>query len=104
MKRFLRDEFQVSMAVLGALMVAGFVAIAIGWRGVAGSLVVAVQLPYAVSGVFGGIAVIGFAAGLMSLQLSRRREAEERAEFARLVSASANLLAAVRADRGTPTR
>ena len=98
MNQFLRDEFYVSTAVLGALVVAGFVAIAIGWRGVAGSLIVAVQLPYAVSGLFGGIALIGFAAGLLSVQLARRREAQERAEFGRLVSAAADLLAAVRAD------
>jgi hypothetical protein len=95
-KRFVADEFRVSMVVLGALVVAGFVAIGIGWRGVADSLVVAVQLPYAISGVFAGIAVIGFAAGLISVQLGRRRAAEERAEFGRVVNSAANLLAAVR--------
>ena len=103
-ERFLRDDSRCRWRLLVALMVAGFVAIGVGWRGVAGSLVVAVQLPYAVSGLFGGIAVIGFAAGLMSLQLSRRREAQERAEFARLVSASADLLAAVRAGEGARRR
>jgi hypothetical protein len=95
-KRFAADEFRVSMVVLAALVVAGFVAIGIGWRGVADSLIVAVQLPYAISGVFGGIAVIGFAAGLISVQLGRRRAAEERAEFGRVVSSAADLLAAVR--------
>ena len=101
MKRFLRDEFRVSIAILGALVVAGFVTIAVGWRGVAASAVVAVQLPYAISGLFGGIAVIGFAAGLLSVQIGRRREAEERAEFGRLVTSAADLLAAV---RETPSR
>ena len=92
----MRDEFRGSVAVLIALLVIGFVAIAIGWRGVAASAIVSVQLPYAISGLFGGIAVVGFAGGLLSVQLARRREAEERAELARVVTAAADLLAAVR--------
>ena len=96
MRQFLRDPFRVSVAVLTALIAVGFVTLALGWRGVAASAVVAVQLPYVVSGLFGGVALIAFAAGLLTVQAGRRREAAERAEFGRLVSSAAELLAAVR--------
>lgn len=102
--KVLRDPFLASITVLVGLIVVGFVAFAVGWRGAADSAVVAVQLPYAISGVIGGLALVGFAAGLLSVQASRRREAAERAEFGRLVTAAADLLAAVRESGGKRSR
>ena len=92
----LRDPYTVSVTVLVVLAAAGLAGIVIGWRGAAASLVVSVQLPYIVSGVIGGVALLGFALGLLIIQVRRRREALERAEFDRVVRAAADLLAAAR--------
>lgn len=92
----LRDPYTVSVTVLVVLAAAGLAGIIIGWRGAAASLVVSVQLPYIVSGVIGGVALLGFALGLLIIQVRRRREALERAEFDRVVRAAADLLAAAR--------
>ncbi|MBV9663756.1 MAG: hypothetical protein JOZ37_07300 [Actinobacteria bacterium] len=92
----LRDPYTVSVTVLVVLAAAGLAGIIIGWRGAAASLVVSVQLPYIVSGVIGGVALLGFALGLLIIQVRRRREAVQRAEFDRVVRAAADLLAAAR--------
>jgi len=92
----LRDPYTVSVTVLVVLAAAGLAGIIIGWRGAAASLVVSVQLPYIVSGVIGGVALLGFALGLLIIQVRRRREALERAEFDRVVRTAADLLAAAR--------
>ena len=92
----LRDPYTVSVTVLVVLAAGGLAGIGIGWRGAAASLVVSVQLPYIVSGVIGGLALLGFALGLLIIQVRRRREAERRADFDRVVRAAADLLAAAR--------
>jgi hypothetical protein len=92
------DPFVVVVVVLGALVIAGLVGVAVAWRGVAATLVVALQMPYAVSGGLGGLALVGFALGVASVQASRRAAAQERADFGRVVDAAADLLAAVRSD------
>ena len=96
MKARATDPFVVVMAVVTALVVAGLVGVAVAWRGLAASLVVALQLPYAVSGALGGLAIVGFALGVASIQASRRAAARERAEFGRVVAAAADVLAAAR--------
>ena len=88
------------MVVLTALVVAGLVGIGVAWRGLAASLIVAIQLPYLVSGAMGGIALIGFALALISIQATRRNEAVERAEMARFGRAAAELLGALRNAEG----
>jgi hypothetical protein len=98
-KRLARDPFVASTTVLVLLAAVGFVAIGVGWRGVASSLFVPVQLPYFVSGVMGGLALVGLSFGLISIQVARRREAAERADFSRLVGAAAALLNAARMSR-----
>ena len=92
----LRDPFVVSAVVLGALVVAGLLGVAVAWKGAAASLVVAFQLPYVISGALGGLALAGFAAGLLLVQVRRRTEARRRADFDRVVRAAADLLAAAR--------
>ena len=99
LRRALGDPFTVSVAVLSVLAAAGLAGIISGWSGGAASLVVSVQLPYVVSGVIGGMALLGFSLGLLSVQARRRQEARRRAEFDRVVRAAADLLAAARSGR-----
>jgi len=92
----LRDPFAGSLAMLCALALAGFVALGLAASGVAASDDVAVQLSYVVSGALGGLALVGFALGLVLVQARRRDEARRRAELERVVRAASEFLAAVR--------
>jgi hypothetical protein len=82
--------------VVGALVVAALVGLGVAWRGLAATEVVSDQVAYAVSGVLGGVALLGFALGVGSIQTTRRAEARERAALDRVVVAAADLLAVVR--------
>jgi hypothetical protein len=99
LRRGLGDPLAVSVGVLILLAAGGLVGVAVGWKGAAASLIVAVQLPYIVSGVMGGLALLGFALGLLLVQARRHAEAQRRAEFDRVVEAAAGLLAVTRAAR-----
>jgi hypothetical protein len=92
----LRDPFVASVVVLIALAAAGLVGLGVAWKGAAATLIVALQLPYIVSGAIGGLVLLGFALGLVLVQARRRDEAVRRAEFDRVVRAAADLLAAAR--------
>src|SRR5438067_8749990 len=94
--RPLADPFVVSVAILLLLAAAGLAAVGFGWKGAAASLAVSVQITYIVSGVFGGVAVLAFALGLLRVQARRRRAARRRAELDRAVVAAARLLAMAR--------
>jgi len=94
-----RDPYTVSLVVLSVLAAAGFVGIIVGWSCAAGSLVVSIQLPYIVSGVIGGVALLGFSLGLLLVQARRHHEAQRRAQFDRVVRAAADVLAAARSGR-----
>jgi hypothetical protein len=69
----------------GVLVVAGFYAIVLSWHGAAAKTSAALQLPYLVSGGFGGLAMITFGAVLLHLDVSRRLAAEEDAAMRDLV-------------------
>jgi hypothetical protein len=99
LRRALRDPFVVSVSILVTLLAGGLVAVGVAWKTAAASLDVAVQLPYLVSGALGGLAVAGFAAGLLSIQIRRRQEASRRADMARVVTAAAEVLAVARRAR-----
>jgi len=95
-RRAFADPFVVSVALLLLLAAAGLAAVGLGWKGAAGSLSVSVQITYIVSGVFGGVAVVAFALGLLRVQGRRRRAARRRAEVDRVVVAAARALATAR--------
>lgn len=84
--------------MLVACAVAGFVGVALGWSGAAGVSVATVQVPFVVSGVFGGLALAGASLALLSVHLGRRRAAAERqqlGEVIRLAAAAADRLPSV---------
>jgi hypothetical protein len=99
MRGALRDPFVRSTAVLVALTAVGLVAVGVAWRGLAATTVVSEQLAYATSGALGGLALVGFALGVVAIQLGRRARARQRAHLDTLVAAAADLLDAVRAGR-----
>lgn len=82
--RALRDPRVANTLVFSALVIAGFLLLVLGWRGVAATLFVVLQLPWAVSGSFAGVAVIGAGLALLITHLNRAEAAAERAQLAEL--------------------
>jgi nitrate reductase gamma subunit len=90
----LRDPVAVIALVGVVLVVAGFAAMLLGWRGAAATLSVPLQLPYLVSGGIGGIALIGLGLSLCNLAASRREAAREIVRWRALVDQAVQLLEA----------
>jgi hypothetical protein len=85
-RRLTGDPFRRSIIISIALVLGGFVAIGLAWRGAARSLIVAEQLPFLVSGGVGGLALITAGAGVLAVQSSRYWNARERKQLDRLIS------------------
>jgi hypothetical protein len=82
--RVLRDPRVSTTLVLASLVVSGFLLLVLGWHGVSATLFVVLQLPWAISGSFAGIAVIGSGLALLITHLNRAEAASERAQLAEL--------------------
>lgn len=93
--RAVRDPFLSSVTVSAALVIAGFVSIGLAWRGAARLASVAGQLPFILSGGLAGLGLIGCGLALVDVQLRRRAEAADRADFDRVLAAGADLLATI---------
>jgi hypothetical protein len=77
-RAFLRDPALPGFALMVALVLGGFGAIAYAWYGAARTAYVPLQLPEIVSGGIGGIALIGVGLALFTTQLDRRDAAREK--------------------------
>ena len=91
-----RDPAAPSITLFAALVVAGFVAIGLGWKVAARTLYVALQVPALVSGAMGGLVLVALGAGLASIQTGRRLAASERAEMELLLDEAHALVTAVK--------
>ena len=91
-RRLATDPFARSLALAVLMIAGGFVAIFIGYRGAARSVNVAVQLPYAISGGVGGIALILTGAGVIAIQSSRYWAARERQWLDVIATRSADVM------------
>jgi hypothetical protein len=90
--RVLRDPRVSTTLVLAAVAASGFALIALGWRGAAATLYVALQLPWVVSGALAGIALLGLGLGALMTHLERTEAAAERAALADLQREALRLL------------
>lgn len=100
---WLRDPAAPSLLLFGGLVLGGFLAITLGWRVAARTLLVPLQVPALVSGALGGLALIALGAGLANVQVGRRLAAQERAETEELLDVAAGLLDALDGRRGATT-
>lgn len=98
-----RDGVGESLVVAAALALAGFASMTLAWRGTADKVKVPDQLPYLLSGALGGLALIGVAAVLATIQQRRWVEAHRQARFEAVVAAAADLLAVVRPETEEPS-
>jgi hypothetical protein len=92
----LRDPAAPSLLLFAGIVVSGFVAIGIGWRVAARTLVVPFQTPALVSGAMGGLSLILVGCALASIQAGRRLAAAERVETETLLDEAAALLETLR--------
>jgi hypothetical protein len=75
-----RDEPAAgSLLLFGGLIVAGFVAVYLGYREAAHTSFAPSQLPALISGGLGGLALVLLGSGLLNIQLRRRLAATRRA-------------------------
>lgn len=75
--RLLRDPALPGLLLMSAMVLVGFGALLIGWRGAARTVYVALQLPHIASAALGGLALIGLGVGLFNMQMDRRYIARE---------------------------
>lgn len=88
----LRDPRVSTLLALAATVGAGFAALALGWRGVAGLASVARQVPFLMSAGFIGMALVGAGLTLLVLHLDRVEAAQERVALAGLQRDALRLL------------
>ncbi len=96
---WLDDPAAPSLLLFTGLVLAGFVAIGVGWQVAARTLIVPFQTPALVSGAMGGLALIVIGAGLANIQAGRRFAATERAETEALLDETAALVEAFKRER-----
>ena len=90
---WLRDPALPGLVVMAAIAIGGGIGLFFGWRAVARTIYVPLQLPAVVSGGIGGLALIGLGVALFDLQMTRRSLARERQQNADLLNEIAALVA-----------
>lgn len=90
------DRFFTSTLLFGALVVGGLVAVILGWRTAAATLIVPFQIPAFVSGGLGGLALIGMGIGSLHIQVTRQIAVDETAQLDAVLESAEALLAAMR--------
>ena len=101
LRRLLGSPVGPSLIALVALVAAGFAVLALTWRGLAPRDRVADQLPFVISGGFGGLGLIAVATTVLVIQHRRIGEAHDHAELREVVAAAAAVLDAARRSGGT---
>jgi hypothetical protein len=97
LRRAVAEGIFLSAFVASLLVLAGFGAFFLAWRGAAATLVVGVQIPYLLSGGATGFALIGGGMGLIYIQMSRHLGAREDAEWAVVLDHALGILGGIRA-------
>ena len=93
-----------AFVVLAGFVVAGFVMLALAWRGAAATVYVPLQLPWVVSGSLAGLAVVGMGLGGWSIHVARRQDAEHRDAVEALVRDAVELTESVRSGQALSRR
>lgn len=88
-----------SLLVFAALIVGGFVSMAVAWRIAARTLDVSIQLPALISGGLGGLVLVIVGTALFVTQVGRLRAADERAHLDDVLDRTSEIVQAMRAAR-----
>lgn len=98
--RVLRDPRVSTTLTFVVVAVVGIGLVVLGWRGVAATLFVVLQVPWLVSGAFAGVALLGLGLGALTTHLERTEAAAERAALADLQRDALRLLSRASARSG----
>jgi hypothetical protein len=90
--KWLRDPALTGLIIMVLLVIGGAVGLFFGWRGVARTIYVPLQLPSLISGGIGGLVLIGLGLALFDLQMTRRNLADERRHNDELLHEIASLV------------
>jgi hypothetical protein len=90
--KIVADPFARSLLVGGALVAGGLVAIGLGWRGAAASVLVPNQLAFLLSGGIGGILLVVTGCAVVAVQSSRYWNARERRAIDDMLASAARAL------------
>jgi len=93
---------QAATAWAMGLIVAGFVTIAMGWRGAAATLFVPTQVAFAVSGGIAGLTMIGAGCAILTTQLDRLLAADASHDLDGVLERTAAAVAELTAPRSGP--
>ena len=94
--RRMSDPFVSGIVVAVGLVLAGFVTIVLGWRGLAYTAFVPEQVAWIASGALAAVAMIGVGLAVLSVQIDRRDEARRRALLGSAIDDAAAALIAAR--------
>ena len=89
-----------SLLVFAALVVGGFISMAVAWRMAARTLDVSIQLPALISGGIGGLVLVIVGTALFVTQVGRLRAADERAAMDEVLDRTSEIVQTMRATRG----
>jgi hypothetical protein len=92
----LREPAVRAAIVLAFLAVAGFLLLALAWRGSTGKDNAVLQLPWIISGGMVGLALIGGGCGLLDAHLGRREAAGRRAMLEDVLHTAGDLADGIR--------
>jgi hypothetical protein len=98
------DPYRRSIALAVVLVVAGFGVIAVAWVGVADTVIIPTQVAYALSGGFGGFALLGTGLALLEVQRRRHAAAQGNRDLVAFASELGELAELIAASRARPTR
>jgi hypothetical protein len=101
--KWLRDPALTGLIVMALLAIGGAAGLYFGWRGIARTIYVPLQLPGLISGGLGGVALIGLGLALFDLQMTRRDLAAERRQNDELLHEVASLVVLAPKLRGRQT-
>jgi len=83
--RRLTEPLAAGLLVGGGLVIAGFLTLGYAWRGVARTLFVPLQLPYAISGGFAALGLLALGLAVLGVQTDRLHDAQRRRALAGMV-------------------
>jgi uncharacterized membrane protein len=98
-RRASSDPVIMSVFVSILLILAGFGAFFLGWKGSAATLAVGVQMAFLVSGGAAGFALVGAGLGIAYVQMSRHLEAREVHAWSMVLDRALGLLGALKEAR-----
>ena len=92
----IREPFTAGVILAILLVIAGFITAAYAWRGAARTLLVPLQLPYAISGGFAALGLVALGLAVARVQTDRLHDAQRRRAIDDMVREASELIALAR--------